>query len=165
MNSSSQDKPTRGWFALSTPVSAVLLAAIVIWPAVHLSAIHQIGLNPWEFGGWAMYSTPESGWSLSSVQADEREVDPYSLPAEAQEDLRGLAVAIGKYGLLGTFGFPLQSVSKTTDATFSETMELVRPRLCRGSIWSNDSVQLTAVHDGNIWKVRRSYSRGCVASE
>ncbi len=33
-----------------------LLVAFALWPLVHRGLVHRYGLDPWKFGGWAMYT-------------------------------------------------------------------------------------------------------------
>jgi hypothetical protein len=46
------------------------LAAVAAWPVIHLVACRVWHLNPWKFGGWAMYAVPPP-----RVQLDVRILD------------------------------------------------------------------------------------------
>jgi len=37
----------------------LLLALVVVWPALHIALSQSYGFSPWRFGGWGMYATPE----------------------------------------------------------------------------------------------------------
>jgi hypothetical protein len=37
---------------------AALVAFLAIWPLVQHVTVRALDLNPWHFGGWAMYATP-----------------------------------------------------------------------------------------------------------
>lgn len=36
----------------------VLLLAFALWPLVHHALVRSLDLNPWKYGGWAMYTVP-----------------------------------------------------------------------------------------------------------
>jgi hypothetical protein len=108
-----------------------------------------------------MYSSPEEGWSLRSLHVDDREMKPRELPAKVQSDLRRLVGSIGDYGTLGTSKFPVESLTETMDVSESQSVVIVRPRLCRGGMQSSDTLQLTACRDEVQWTVSQSYTPGC----
>lgn len=149
-------------FGLSRPLTALLLVAILSWPALHLFAIGKLALNPWEFGGWAMYSSPEEGWSLESFRIDEREIDPYGFSTEARDELEKLILRVGKYGLLGVSSFPVLTDSDFARDASSQRLEITRSRLCPGGARSTDRILLEATRDGDQWESTRSYTRGCL---
>jgi hypothetical protein len=56
-----------------------LVSALGIWPPVHIALVQVFDVNPWKFGGWAMYASPkptarltlnESGTNLPQTVKD-----------------------------------------------------------------------------------------------
>lgn len=60
--------------ALSNTVSLVVIVVVILWPALHMFAVRHLAINPWEFGGWGMYSVPERFWILDLVEVDGRQL-------------------------------------------------------------------------------------------
>ena len=42
-----------------------VLAAVLVWPLVHLALVARVGIDPWELFGWAMYSKPAARVQLA----------------------------------------------------------------------------------------------------
>mgnify|MGYP001616078877 CR=1 FL=1 len=43
-----------------TTVVAGALAALTLWPLVHLWLVARYDVSPWKLAGWGMYSAPRS---------------------------------------------------------------------------------------------------------
>ncbi len=43
-----------------TSVVAGALAALTVWPLVHIGLVERFGVSPWKLAGWGMYSAPRS---------------------------------------------------------------------------------------------------------
>jgi hypothetical protein len=43
-----------------TTVVAAALAALTVWPVVHLWLVARYDVSPWKLAGWGMYSAPRS---------------------------------------------------------------------------------------------------------
>lgn len=57
-------------------LAAAVLAVFTAWPFVHIGLVHAYDLNPWKFGGWAMYTTAvlEPKVEIFVLREDEREL-------------------------------------------------------------------------------------------
>ena len=41
-------------------LAAAAVAAITLWPLIHIFLVGQYDLSPWKLGGWGMYSAPRT---------------------------------------------------------------------------------------------------------
>jgi hypothetical protein len=83
-------------------VSAVLLIA-VIWPLLHYGLVARYQLNPWKFGAWAMYTSPNLpvlAAVFTQVAEGYRLIAPESWPAEVREARRQFEMRRNDLGVL-----------------------------------------------------------------
>ncbi|MAE67056.1 MAG: hypothetical protein CMJ18_22575 [Phycisphaeraceae bacterium] len=68
---------------------AVLICAVyMVWPLIHRWVVAAWDMNPWRFGGFAMYATPPAmhTMTITEVREDRRAIVPDGdLPAKFQE--------------------------------------------------------------------------------
>ena len=75
-------------------VAAAVLIAFTAWPLAHFGLVQSYRLNPWKFGGWAMYTSVNflPAIEVFAVRGDSREqlgLGGHGFPAsrEAREQL------------------------------------------------------------------------------
>jgi len=77
--------------ALRTRLVALVVAALLVWPAVHHAAWRTWHFDAWRFGGFAMYTGPKLAVATGLVgTAGERRINlvPQQLPAPLQDTLK-----------------------------------------------------------------------------
>lgn len=50
----------------------IALYAFALWPLVHIEAVARYGLDPWRFGGWAMYGVAKRAPEIRIAYEDGR---------------------------------------------------------------------------------------------
>jgi len=114
-----------------------VLVFLVIWPFAHYALVHTAGLNPWKFGGLAMYLTP----SVTSVEFwDESdgvatELLPTGFPPHIQRRVDDFSVARSALG-------SLHSPSHIAGVLFDHDPELVKLRVRIGVVRLNASTSM-----------------------
>ncbi len=56
-------------------VVAGALVVLALWPLAHVALVRALDLNPWNWFGWAMYTTPPKRLTASVVDPDGRPLD------------------------------------------------------------------------------------------
>jgi hypothetical protein len=71
-------------------ILGAILVAAAVWPLFLRAAVRRFDVNPWKFGGFAMYTTPTPPILvalLRAVPGGFRALDPRTLPAPVRAQL------------------------------------------------------------------------------
>lgn len=68
----------------------VTLAALTVWPLVHILLVEQLDVSPWKLAGWGMYSAPRTGAGFQVLGRENPETDfrPIVVPEAAMPTAR-----------------------------------------------------------------------------
>lgn len=89
--------------ALRKRVATGLLAAVVVWPALHHGLARSLELDPWAFFGFAMYAVPNLRVNVrAAALAPGGEPDWNAVPVSSYRLLNEYAERRARFGLLAS---------------------------------------------------------------
>jgi len=71
-------------FRAKRRIALAVVGFLAVWPLVHHATVRALDLNPWNWFGWAMYTTPPASFRFRVAGLDGRPVPFHRLPPEAR---------------------------------------------------------------------------------
>jgi hypothetical protein len=91
-------------YAAKERAVAAALALLSIWPIGHFFLVRALDLNPWNWFGWAMYTTPAKRLVAEVYGPDGRQLDPAkTTPEHGRRLLAAYKRYSDRYMELGAF--------------------------------------------------------------